>query len=431
MSTSSGGTGGGLSLAPFRATRFAADGDRLAALLSPPYDVIPGAQRSALLAHAPDNVAGLILPQGPTGEPDYPGAAARLLDQLGRGVLRVDREPALYVYELATPAGGITRGLLGALELHAPGDGVVFPHENVMAGPVADRLALMEATDANLEPIYLIYDGGGAASHEVSVATASAPLAAASTPDGVVHRLWAIRDPAALTRIADDLASRTAVIADGHHRYATYLELQRARRDAAGAGPWDRGLTLLVDIAAYGPQVEAIHRVVPGLDYAAAEARLAGWTLDPLPPADIAREAGLVLATPASGFVAVLTDGTRAGVLHSPTRELLDSVFGAEPDGAGHAQGLLESLDTTVVHRVLVEHTWGRPDTTETLLYAHDIGEAIGVARAERGIAILLRPTPVDAVLAIATAGLRMPRKSTLFVPKPASGLVIRRFADA
>jgi uncharacterized protein (DUF1015 family) len=33
-------------------------------------------------------------------------------------------------------------------------------------------------------------------------------------------------------------------------------------------------------------------------------------------------------------------------------------------------------------------------------------------------------------VAAIAAAGARMPRKSTLFTPKPASGLVMRRFAD-
>ena len=61
-------------------------------------------------------------------------------------------------------AGSVTRGLLGAVELRDPDDGVILPHENTMAGPVSDRLALMTATEANLEPIYLVYDGGGAAS---------------------------------------------------------------------------------------------------------------------------------------------------------------------------------------------------------------------------------------------------------------------------
>ena len=63
--------------------------------------------------------------------------------------------------------------------------------------------------------------------------------------------------------------------------------------------------------------------------------------------------------------------------------------------------------------------------------YAHDIDEAIADAQASGGTAVLMRPTPVSAVVAVARAGGRMPRKSTLFTPKPASGLVLRRFADA
>ena len=33
------------------------------------------------------------------------------------------------------------------------------PHEDVAPGPVAGRLQLMEATQANLEPIFLLHDG--------------------------------------------------------------------------------------------------------------------------------------------------------------------------------------------------------------------------------------------------------------------------------
>ena len=56
--------------------------------------------------------------------------------------------------------------------------------------------------------------------------------------------------------------------------------------------------------------------------------------------------------------------------------------------------------------------------------------EAIAEAQDAGGTAVLLRPTPVAAVAAVAAAGARMPRKSALFTPKPASGLVMRRFAD-
>jgi uncharacterized protein (DUF1015 family) len=68
------------------------------------------------------------------------------------------------------------------------------------------------------------------------------------------------------------------------------------------------------------------------------------------------------------------------------------------------------------------------PDTVETVRYAHDVDEALALAKAADGTALLLNPTPVDAVAAVAIAGDRMPRKSTLFTPKPRTGLLIRTF---
>lgn len=427
-----------------RATRFPGFGPDLARRLSPPYDVIDTAERSALLVADERNIVELILPNlGVDGHPDYLGAAQRLEQDLAAGILRVDDETALYVYEMATADGAATRGLLGAVRLHEASDGVIFPHENTMAGPVADRLALMEATHANLEPIYLIYDGGGPAADAVANAAAGEPLAEATMPDGSRHRLWRIVDPVVLDRVRDDLGNRTAVIADGHHRYATYLELQRRARAQSGPGPWDRGLALLVDSTAYGPQVEAIHRVVPDLAFTVAvEQAGTGFVVDRLSPraetgadtdaadGDYATSLIAALREGPDGFAAVITDGTHAALLRAPAApsSVPDNPGGPGSSGAV-AAALLAGLDVSIVHTDLVTNRWGRPDTVESLLYAHSAPEALAAARTHRGIAILLRPTPVDAVLAIARAGLRMPRKSTLFLPKPASGMALRLFA--
>jgi len=82
------------------------------------------------------------------------------------------------------------------------------------------------------------------------------------------------------------------------------------------------------------------------------------------------------------------------------------------------------------LHRVLVRDVWELDDTPQNVGYAHDVADALTAARASGGTAVLIRATPVDAVAAVAAAGARMPRKSTLFTPKPPSGLVMRRFAD-
>ncbi len=444
----------GLSLAPFRGLRFTAAESRLGHLLCPPYDVIDAAARQALIESDADNVVRIVLPV-PTDRsaPDaqYAAAAELLSSWVADGVLAVDAEPTLYVYEMSTSPGGegnvdpdssgaVTRGLLGAVELRAPEDGVILPHENTMAGPVADRLALMEATEANLEPIYLVYDGGGAASDLVASVGEPAPsdqpglpqnaesnaafVTSAITPDGTRHRLWAVTDPTVLADVAVDLGARNALIADGHHRYATYRQLAERRRPHDGPGPWDRGLALLVDGSAYGPEVHPIHRTVPGLAFADAITR-AAVDFEVNEPAELdATLARLDDTTeiPADAFAAVVTDGTQAVIISNPQAEAVAAARKADEPEA------LSALDVWVLHRLLIERTWGLVDDEQTVHYAHSVPEAL--AGRGDGVAVLLRATPVAAVAAVAAVGARMPRKSTLFTPKPASGLVMRRFLD-
>jgi uncharacterized protein (DUF1015 family) len=420
-------------LAPFRALRYdpAVAGD-LADLTSPPYDVLDDSAVAALEAASDKNIVRLILPRG---EPDagrdrYAAAAARLETWRAEGVLRPDDLPALYVYEESEPGvdrpGHVQRGLLGALHLTPPEDGIVLPHESTMAGPVADRLALYDAVGADLEPIFLVYDGGGAASRAVADADRRDPIVDAQLPDGLRHRLWALTDPDLLADVAADLRSRTALIADGHHRYATYLRRQAARHAAgAGSGPWDTGLCLLVDATAFGPQVHPIHRVVPARDLA-----------------DLARAAARAAAVrPVAGSLADALDALAAADPARPAFLLADArsrVLVSELDEAQLQAALpadrsvaWRSLDVTVLHRFVVPELWGMADDERSVGFEHDVATALERAAATSGTAVLLRPTPVEAVAAVAAAGDRMPRKSTLFTPKPRSGMVLRDHRDA
>lgn len=408
----------GLSLTPFRAMRPRGDAAKIAKLMCPPYDVIDADTKQRLIAADPDNAVAVVLPN-PTPE-GYRGAAEHLDRWLLEGTYAVDGEAVLYVYEMRDAQGHATRGLVGAVELRDPADGVILPHENTMAGPVADRLEVMTATASDLEPIYLVYDGGGPASTVVRDIDASTPVADTVTPDGTRHRLWAIPDPAVHRQVADDLAGRRALIADGHHRYATYRERQRIRRASEGNGPWDRGMALLVDSSDYGPQVHAIHRVIPGLQYDRALDGLAGRA--EASPAELTR--ALDEAREVEGFAVVITDGRRSSIVTDR-----DGALRAAAERPGDVPALSD-LDVTVLHRGLVERVWQLTDDASSVGYAHSVGEAITAAQDGNGTAVLLRPTPVAAVSAVAAAGARMPRKSTLFTPKPASGLVMRRLDD-
>ncbi len=409
----------GLVLAPVPVLRFDPSRVALADVLAPPYDVISPAARAELAARDPHNVVRLTLPDAPSPEEGYAQAAAALARWEADGVLVAD-EPALWVYEITSPEGHVLRGLVGGVGLAQPDAGIVLPHENTMAGPVADRLGLLEAVAADLEPIFLVYDGGGAASAAVA-ADPSEVTADLTVEDGSRHRLWAVRDAAQLAAVAADLLPRRAVIADGHHRYATYLQHQSRRHaEGRGPGPWDLGLTLLVDGSAYGPEVHPIHRVVPGLpaDEAAALAG-AGYRLAEVevPDSDADLASTLAAAGPHS---VVISDGVRAWLLDQSDPAGVAAAMPAERSAAW------QDLDVAVAHRYLIGALWGLADDEEVVHFEHDVADALGAARASEGTALLLPPTPVQAVVDVAASGERMPRKSTLFTPKPRSGMVLR-----
>src|SRR5262249_6563876 len=159
-----------------------------------------------------------------------------------------------------------------------------------------------------------------------------------------------------------------------------------------------RGLALLVDTATYGPQVHPIHRVLTGLSMDEAMRR-AEHLATVTPAGDPSTALSDIEAV--EEFAVVLTDGTTTAILTMPTdRDLV-------AEGARPAE--LRNLDVTRVHQDLVRAAWDLPDTPEHVDYAHDVDEAIAKARASSGTAILMRPTPVQAVASIAAAGLRMP----------------------
>jgi uncharacterized protein (DUF1015 family) len=433
-----------LVLAPFRGVRYAEDRvSGLAEVTSPPYDVIAADIENQLIASDPHNIVRLILPRHPAGQPGspYEDAAADLAAWRSEGILVPDPDLALYVYEQVSvgadgrpdPAGVLQRGLIGGVNLVPPSAGIVQPHENVSPGVVAGRRQLMEATQANLEPVFLLYEGGnGAATTLVDrVASSRVPLMEARTRDGLRHRLWAITAEDELAAIAADLAPRSALIADGHHRYAAYQQL-RARAEARGAdpGPWDFGLALLVDSAAYPPRLGAIHRVVEGLKPEAA-VRLArsAFQVRELPggTADVpAALDALAAAAEADHGVAFLLAGCgRVYLLTSPDPGLVRATVVEYPPE------LWQRLPAAVLQDLLFARIWGIEDDDRSVRAVHDAASAIEAADQEPcATAVICSPMSADQVYQVAGLGQRVPRKSTSFGPKPRTGLVMRLFAE-
>ncbi|WP_405852865.1 DUF1015 domain-containing protein [Streptomyces sp. NBC_00090] len=413
----------GLRLAPFRGLRYVPERvGSLAAVTSPPYDVVVRPDGLLHLESAdPHNIVRLILPQAITAGTRHRKAAVTLDRWLADGVLAPDPEPTLYVYEQHGD-GILQRGIIGALELSTPDKGVVLPHEDVMPHVVEDRAALMRTTAANLEPLLLTYVGAedGGVDEVIERAVHREPLLSTTTEDGFHHRLWAVTDPAEQAAVATELADHQALIADGHHRWATYLRL---REEHAAPGPWNYGLVLLIDTARYPLRVRAIHRLLNRLPVSDALAALGDAFRvrrieQPLP---VALEA---LTTAAAEGNAFLFAGDGAfHLLDRPDPELLARTIRTDRPEAWR------TLDATVLHSTLLDHVWHIPDAPEDIAYIHDTEAAVAQAERRGGTAVLMHPVREEVVRDLARQGVTMPRKSTSFGPKPATGLVLRSLA--
>jgi uncharacterized protein (DUF1015 family) len=255
------------------------------------------------------------------------------------------------------------------------------------------------------------------------VAQSREPIAAAVTDDGVTHRLWALTDPAEQAAITADLETRTALIADGHHRYAAYEQL-RAEHSAATAGrpgPWDFGLAFIVDADAYPLRLGAIHRVLPHLEAATAAALAAdGFRVAELPGRGLAGALAALELAGRDGTAFALAGAGRFWLLRAPDPE---RAAAAMPAGTS---ARWRCLDASVLQKFLLAELWSVKDNERDVEISHDAAEAVARAAETGGTAVLCNPMPLAAVMDIAAHGEKVPRKSTSFGPKPRTGLVLR-----
>jgi len=346
---------------PFRAVRYARPS---AEVTAPPYDVIDTEACDALRARDPHNVVHL------TSETDERAAAERLERWLVDGTLFRDATPAVWFLEqdFVGPDGVARRrdGIVASLRVEPYTADVVLPHERTHAEALAGRLRLLRATRAQLEPIFLLYEG-------------APPLARPSTePDVDIDgtRLWRVEGDEGVEAF---FRPRQLLIADGHHRYEAAVAF--AAEDGA-----DRMLVVLVSTDDPGLQVFPTHRVFAGRP-----------EIDP------------------TGDVYPTVPDARAALDAEPS-DSPAAVFVGSGGAPRLVRGEPGELDVELVDRLGLEGISYTPDADEAL---RRVGS--GVA----DCAFLLRPLRIADVFDRARQGRTMPPKATYFFPKLLSGLLL------
>jgi uncharacterized protein (DUF1015 family) len=408
----------------------------LSDVVCPPYDVIDPALQQRLYDASPYNAIRLELTQeqpGDTGaENKYTRAARTLKEWTLADVLKQDTARSLYVYEQEFEAEGRTftrRGFLARVRLEPFGTGRIYPHEQTLSGPKADRLKLYQATGFNISPVFGLYpDDAGEVAAVLEPLVRSAPPLVAKDHLGVTNRLWVVTDPAAVTKVIGLMGPKPVFIADGHHRYETglkYLEEQKA----AGTVPDDEApanfcLMMLVGMSDPGLIILPTHRLVSGIP-AVTGGQMKAAVADHF---DIVGEFDTAAACwehvqledsqSILGFGTVADGKWFAAKLRDPA-----AMAALAADHSAEWRGLAVSiLHKLVLEKLVPQKVGGTPACT----YVHLLKEVTDAAAATAcQLACLVPPCGMGHVEEIAGNRETMPPKSTYFYPKVLTGMVL------
>jgi hypothetical protein len=162
-------------------------------------------------------------------------------------------------------------------------------------------------------------------------------------------------------------------------------------RAMAGAGPWDRLLTFVVDAGSERMSVRPFHRI-----------QLSG----------LAPEAGVQVDDLDTALAGLSDDELRVGIARRTDRGVdlrVATLTGEPPAVRALHDGFLDSIASA-----------------DALRFTPDASEAFEAVRSGDAVAAyLLPPTTPDRIRKVVERGERLPQKSTYFWPKPRTGMVL------
>ncbi|HUA82468.1 MAG TPA: DUF1015 domain-containing protein [Bryobacteraceae bacterium] len=405
---------------PFQAYRYSPAAGDPSKLVTQPYDKITPEMRAHYLQASPYNLVRIILgePRDPETAFDnvYTRAAQYLNDWIRDRILVQDPEPGFYAYfqdfEMPDSRERLRRkGLIALGRLEDYSSGIVYRHEQTLAGPKRDRLELLRHTRAHFGQIFMLYPDEEAAVDRLLDQTAAATPALSLIDEFQTrHSLWPVTDPSLITSIEVSIAPKKLLIADGHHRYETALAYRDEHPDDAAA---QFVMMTLVNLHSPGVKILATHRVLSGLPHFDPErffekAVSAGWSVS------------------ACDSLAKLKER----LAHRDEKRIQFGVVAGDNEvrWMQHARKPGQ-LDVPVLHRDVLGALLGVSEEAvheqRYVNYVRGIDAAAEEVARGAQVAFLLEPTRIDEMARVAFAGGVMPQKSTDFYPKLLSGVAI------
>jgi uncharacterized protein (DUF1015 family) len=433
---------------PFHAYRYNLGRVKLGEVVTQPYDKITPAMQERYAAANPYNLIsvekGKPSPKDSPADNVYTRAENALHEWIRNGVMARDPNPGIYAYfqEYAVPGTTERQTRKGFIALGRVEDyaaGVVFRHEQTLAGPKVDRLELLRRTLTHTGQLFMLYTDP-----QRRIDTMLDEVASRARPDeardeyGVVHRIWPVFDQRTIAGVVQAMAPQKLVIADGHHRYETALAYRDECRVAAkGAGrdaPYEKAMMTFFNTCGEGLLILPTHRLVanlPSFDLNSFRRKISpvfeqeDYSFGSDSARTVAYERfhrDLLAGGQGGRAFGMYTDGVFTLLRLRHDADLAKLMPGVSP-----AQ---RKLDVVLLHRVLIEDGLGITPAAVTaernITYEREIEVALDAVDEKRAqICFLLNSVDVDQVMQVALAGEVLPQKSTDFYPKLLSGLTL------
>ncbi|MBU1941979.1 MAG: DUF1015 domain-containing protein [Candidatus Thermoplasmatota archaeon] len=408
-------------------------------VMAPPYDIISPKMQDQLYQKHANNYVRLILnkiePTDTETNNRYTRAHHLLTTWLTQEIFSQTTTSALYPYKIEYTIDNqpITMSGFFTLLKIDPDYKYVKAHERTLSKPKADRLNLMRACKANLEPIQLLYIDQHDTLRTQIDHTLSTPLISVKGYDGFTHTIWRLTDTSLTKTIQNYLKDQILFIADGHHRYQTAINYGQEQTQLTGnkdpTAPFNYRMVILANMFDPGLTILPTHRLIthPNLNIDSLLTSLEPhFTIQkhPIPkntkPKNLAKHIIQHLKTTTDHKFALYTKNNYYILILKDT-SIMDKLA---PDRSP----TWRTLDVSILHKIIIEkYLQITEDTLEDhVKYTRSDTEALELVNDNTyTLSILMNPTKIEELKTIADAGEHMPQKSTYFLPKMLSGLVM------
>jgi len=408
-------------------------------LMSPPYDIISKKLQEELYDKSNYNFVRLILGKQYDSDTEkdnrYTRAKKDYDKWLTDEILIQSEEPAIYPYQITYELNGKTKKMNGFFTLLKLDKDykLVKAHERTLSKPKADRLKLMRACKSNLEPIQLLYIDEQDEILQSINKIKGVPLISVTGYDSFNHQIWKISDKQMIETVKNSLENEILFIADGHHRYQTAINFAEEQSKQSNVSdndaPYNYRMVILVNMFDDGLAILPTHRLIKmsSIDRKNLIRHIRKYFIVEefdLKTDDktklIVKEISNKLKTKNEHkFALFFKDGYY--LLTLKDKDIMNTL-------ANDHSETWRTLDVSILHKIILEHIMGiTQDTLEDhIKYTRDDEEAVSFVQDDTfDCSVLMNATKINELKIIADGGEHMPQKSTYFLPKMLSGLVV------